>query len=123
MLRLTVFHRRFFLDPECFKIETKIKTTSDITAPFSESNDSTNNSSSSESLLINTTADTISDLVHSTRIHNGNENGRTDLTSIKIYHTIYPESFSNQDWSIFIKQYVRISLLIISIYRFYIEKC
>lgn len=81
-----------------------MNTTSDITEPSSQRNDTTNKTGSNESLHINTTTDTTSDLQYS--IHNGNENGHTESTSVNTYNTTYPQSFSYQDWSGFIPQYV-----------------
>lgn len=95
----------FLLDPECFKIKTKVNTASDITAPLIQSNDSNNKTSSDASLYINTTADTTSDLQHS--ILNGNKIGQgPHPTSVITYQTTYPQSFLYQDLSDFIPQYV-----------------
>lgn len=99
------FIYNFPLDPECFKIETKVNTASDITAPLTQSKDSNNKTSSDASLFISTTADTTSDLQHS--IINGKKIGHsTDPTSENTYQTTYPQSFLYQDWSGFILQYV-----------------
>lgn len=93
------------LDPECFKIKTKVNTASDITASLIQSNDSNNKTSSDASLYINTTADTTSDLQHS--IINGNKIGQgSHPTSVITYQTTYPQSFLYQDLSDFIPQYV-----------------
>lgn len=95
----------FLLDPECFKIEPKVDTASDILAHLTQSNDSNNKTSSDASLYINTMADTTLDLQHD--IINGNKIGHgTDPTSVNTYQTTYAQSFLYQDWSGFILQYV-----------------
>lgn len=72
----------FLLDPECFKIKTKLNSSFDITAPLTQSNDSNNKTSSDVSMYINyTTAGTPSDLQHV--INNGNKLGHgKDSTSV-----------------------------------------
>lgn len=71
----------FLLDPECFKIKTKLNSASDITAPLTQSNDSNIKTSSEASLYFNTTASTTSDLQHV--INNGNKIGHgKDSTSV-----------------------------------------
>lgn len=94
----------FLVDPECFKIKTKVDTASDITAPLTQSNGS-NNKTSSNALYINTTADTTSDLQHG--IINGNkiEHG-TDPTSVNTYQTTHPQSVLYQDWSQYVYRFV-----------------
>lgn len=86
---------------ECFKIKTKMNTTPYMTATLSKRSDSTVRTNSGESLHINTTTDTTSYSRYS--VNNGNENGHTDPPNANAYHRTYPNSFSNQDWSSFIK--------------------
>lgn len=97
-----------FLDPECFKIYTKMNTSSVIRAPLRQDTDPINKTSSNELLHVNTTAATISELQHSI---NSNENGHIGPTSAITYLTTYSGSFSNQDWSAFITRFVYISLV------------
>lgn len=87
-----------------------MNTTSYMTATLSQRSDSTVRTNSDESLNINTTTDTTSYLQYS--INNGNENGHTEPTSANTYHTTYPESFSNQDWSVIITQYVYVCMFL-----------
>lgn len=75
-----------------------------MTASLSQRSDSTVRTNSDESLHINTTTDTTSSSLYS--VNNGNKNGHTESPNANAYHTTYPNSFSNQDWSSFIKQYV-----------------
>lgn len=94
----------FLLDPECFKIKPKVDTASDILAPLTQSNDSSNKTSSDATLYINTTANTTSELQHG--IINGNKIGHgTDPTSVNTNQTTHPQSFLYQDWSGFIPHY------------------
>lgn len=91
----------FLLDYECFKIKTKMKTTSYRTATLSQRSDSTKITNSDESLHINSTTDITSYSQYS--INNGNENGQvTDPTSTSTYRATYPGSLANQDWSVII---------------------
>lgn len=81
-----------------------------MTATLSKRSDSTVRTNSDESLHINTTTDTTSYSQYS--VNNGNENGRTDPPNANAYHRTYPNSFSNQDWSSFIKQYVYVFMFL-----------
>lgn len=96
----------FLVDPECFKIKTKVDTASDITAPLTPQSNGSNNKTSSDALLyINTTADTTSELQHG--IINGNTIGHgTDPTSVKTYQTTHPQSVLYQDWSQYVYRFV-----------------
>lgn len=97
----------FLLDPECFKIKTKLNSVSDITAPLAQSNDSSNKTSSDASLYFNTTAGTTSDLHHS--INNGNKIGHCkDPTSVihivfyiriglALFHSTYIDSLCSKE--------------------------
>lgn len=76
----------FLLDPECFKIKTKLNSSFDITAPLTQSNDSNNKTSSDVSLYINTTAGTTSDLQHV--INNGNKIGH-GKDSTNVIHIVF----------------------------------
>lgn len=81
-----------------------------MTATLSQRSDSTVRTNSDESLHINTTTDTTSYSRYS--VNNGNENGHTDPTSVNTYHTTYPESLSNQDWSVIISGYVYVFMFL-----------
>lgn len=70
----------FFLDPECFKINSKMNTTSAIKGHLRQDTYTTNKTRTNELLNITTTAATTSELPYS--INNDNKNGHTDPTSV-----------------------------------------
>lgn len=87
-----------FQYPECFKIKTKLNTTSAMTTTLSQRNESSSEKTiSDESLYINTTAFRTSNLQHS--IDNSNTISQTDSPISNTSHTSPPRSFSSQNWS------------------------
>lgn len=104
-----------FQYPECFKIKPKVDTASDILAPLTQSNDSSNKTSSDATLYINTTANTTADLQQG--IINGNKIGHgTDPTSVNTNQTTHPQSFLYQDWSGFIPHFGYGAIMVIIVF-------